>query len=274
METNKQPIVDITEIVDSGNDSTQKSTVQDISQDSAKYDKSHSDIDTSTVASTRDPELSNSKSESKKPKDTDFETKISIQKTNDGLSDVKLPTSFKIWLSGFFHIFFKLCNIVSYQVLGLFFSQMFVFITVTVFAVCDFWVVKNVTGRMLLGMRWWTTIDEDGLEKWFFESYNFDFQKEQEAQSNIFWPAQILCTLFWVVMLFLKIITFTLLWSCLATICLTQTGLNLYGYYKCSKDQKKKMANLMEKLDTAKKSASLRFGTEMLYNIKEGVFGK
>lgn len=96
---------------------------------------------------------------------------------------------------------------------------MFVFIVVTVFAVCDFWVVKNVSGRMLVGMRWWTTIDEEGLEKWFFESYDFDFQDAKETPTNLFWPSQILCTLFWVIILFLKIITFTLLWSCLAIIC-------------------------------------------------------
>jgi hypothetical protein len=31
----------------------------------------------------------------------------------------------------------------------------------------DFWTVKNVTGRLLVGMRWWSS---DGEEGWRFEN--------------------------------------------------------------------------------------------------------
>ena len=34
----------------------------------------------------------------------------------------------------------------------------------------DFWVVKNVTGRLLVGLRWWNYIDEDGKSQWMFEA--------------------------------------------------------------------------------------------------------
>ena len=34
----------------------------------------------------------------------------------------------------------------------------------------DFWTVKNVTGRILVGLRWWSTISEDGKEEWNFEA--------------------------------------------------------------------------------------------------------
>jgi hypothetical protein len=34
----------------------------------------------------------------------------------------------------------------------------------------DFWTVKNVSGRLLVGLRWWNEIKEDGESVWVFES--------------------------------------------------------------------------------------------------------
>jgi hypothetical protein len=34
----------------------------------------------------------------------------------------------------------------------------------------DFWTVKNVSGRRLVGLRWWSQMKEDGTEEWVFES--------------------------------------------------------------------------------------------------------
>eukprot|EP00536_Pseudo-nitzschia_multiseries_P018795 jgi/Psemu1/230302/e_gw1.3125.2.1 len=47
------------------------------------------------------------------------------------------------------------------------------FITVTVVCIlllaADFWVVKNITGRLLVGLRWWNKVDGDKTT-WIFES--------------------------------------------------------------------------------------------------------
>jgi hypothetical protein len=34
----------------------------------------------------------------------------------------------------------------------------------------DFWTVKNVTGRLLVGLRWWNYVDEEGKSIWVFEN--------------------------------------------------------------------------------------------------------
>ena len=34
----------------------------------------------------------------------------------------------------------------------------------------DFWTVKNITGRLLVGLRWWNKVNEDGTSEWVFES--------------------------------------------------------------------------------------------------------
>lgn len=34
----------------------------------------------------------------------------------------------------------------------------------------DFWTVRNVSGRVLVGLRFWNQVDEDGTSYWVFES--------------------------------------------------------------------------------------------------------
>lgn len=34
----------------------------------------------------------------------------------------------------------------------------------------DFWTVKNVTGRLMVGLRWWNYVDDNGQSHWVFES--------------------------------------------------------------------------------------------------------
>ena len=43
-------------------------------------------------------------------------------------------------------------------------SEILSFVIIIVFAAVDFWTVKNVTGRILVGLRWWSEIDENGNE--------------------------------------------------------------------------------------------------------------
>jgi hypothetical protein len=45
------------------------------------------------------------------------------------------------------------------------------FILVTLMSAFDFYMVKNISGRLLIGMRWWSEIDDNGKEKWNFESH-------------------------------------------------------------------------------------------------------
>jgi len=50
----------------------------------------------------------------------------------------------------------------------------------------DFWIVKNITGRLLVGLRWRSEIKEDGTEKWHFESYDQKI-KLNSFDKTIFW---------------------------------------------------------------------------------------
>ena len=47
-----------------------------------------------------------------------------------------------------------------------------IFIVVVILSAFDFWTVKNVSGRIIVGLRWWTEIKDDGKEVSIYESDN------------------------------------------------------------------------------------------------------
>lgn len=70
-----------------------------------------------------------------------------------------------------FHLLFRGLAIVVYLLCGIF-SESFIssFVFVVLLLSADFWAVKNITGRLLVGLRWWNYVDDDGVSHWVFES--------------------------------------------------------------------------------------------------------
>jgi hypothetical protein len=66
---------------------------------------------------------------------------------------------------------FRTLAIVTYLLCG-FLSSSYVLSTVCVVVLlsADFWTVRNVSGRVLVGLRFWNQVDEDGTSYWVFES--------------------------------------------------------------------------------------------------------
>ena len=142
------------------------------------------------------------------------------------------------------HLIFKALAISTYILGGWFFNSITIFIFVSIFGVLDFWVVKNITGRILAGLRWWRVIDEEGKEKWIFESHDEDL-KNNKIDGIFFWYGQIFATVFWILMTFVKILTLSPFWVILSSASLSLTGINLYAYYMCRKDYKNKLNNVL-----------------------------
>ena len=59
-------------------------------------------------------------------------------------------------------------------------SYVVTFVFVTILSALDFWTVKNVSGRLLVGLRWWNTIDDAGESKW----YTLDHRSNQDHRSQ------------------------------------------------------------------------------------------
>lgn len=70
-----------------------------------------------------------------------------------------------------FHLAFKGTAIFTYMFWGLF-SNSFIasFVTVVLLLCMDFWTVKNITGRLMVGLRWWNYVDDNGVSHWVYES--------------------------------------------------------------------------------------------------------
>lgn len=71
----------------------------------------------------------------------------------------------------FFHLFFRGSAVITYMLCG-WFSDSFItsFVFVILLLSADFWTVKNITGRLMVGLRWWNYVDDDGASHWVFES--------------------------------------------------------------------------------------------------------
>lgn len=147
-------------------------------------------------------------------------------------------------IAAFFHIVFKAVAIIVFllSVLGIVTSFIAMFITVTLMLAADFWVVKNVSGRLMVGLRWWNEIKEDGTNHWVFEC-SLDAERVHAFDASYFWITTYGNVVVWGVFTFFSITSFSKLPLCILALAL---GLaNAFGYTKCRKDAKKKISNFL-----------------------------
>ena len=118
-------------------------------------------------------------------------------------------------------------------------SYVLTFVVVTILSAMDFWTVKNVSGRLLVGLRWWNDVDEAGQNHWRFESFeargrphprpwlrfhaaslsvcvSLSWAQEQRfihpTDSNFFWGALFAAPILWGVLAFFALVTFKVMW--------------------------------------------------------------
>uniref|UniRef100_A0A8C5L9W4 Golgi apparatus membrane protein TVP23 homolog n=1 Tax=Jaculus jaculus TaxID=51337 RepID=A0A8C5L9W4_JACJA len=139
-------------------------------------------------------------------------------------------------LATFFHLFFRVSAIVVYVCCD-WFSRSFVgcFITVLLLLAFDFWSVKNVTGRLMVGLRWWNQIDEDGKSHWIFEARKVSESPTAatEAEARIFWLGLVVCPGIWTAFFFSTLFSLKLKWLALVIAGISLQAANLYGYILC-----------------------------------------
>ncbi|XP_053680410.1 uncharacterized Golgi apparatus membrane protein-like protein CG5021 [Anopheles nili] len=135
----------------------------------------------------------------------------------------------------FFHVFFRSFAIASYLFCG-WFSDSFItsFVFVVMFLSADFWAVKNITGRMLIGLRWWNYVDDKGVSHWIYESKGENYaDKINPHEARIFWTALVVCPVVWVFLFIVALFGLKFKWLLLVFIALVLNGANLFGYIKC-----------------------------------------
>jgi len=96
-------------------------------------------------------------------------------------------------------VFFKAVAILSYVFLNLFLDDfVIVFIVIVLALAFDFWFVKNVSGRLLVGLRWWNRVAEDGSSEWIFEASTT--KKPNRFDKMVFWGCLYLSPVVWAIL--------------------------------------------------------------------------
>lgn len=142
-----------------------------------------------------------------------------------------------------FHLLFKLLALASFLLLGLFVKSFIVQTVVTmVLLALDFWTVKNVSGRRLVGLRWWNDVQPDGSNALYFE--HRPATADEGASNNgsdeaVFWWTLYLTPVAWLALGIVCVLKFELTWLVLVAVALVLTGTQLVAYWKCSRAARK-----------------------------------
>mmetsp|Transcript_38399 Transcript_38399/g.43593 ORF Transcript_38399/g.43593 Transcript_38399/m.43593 type:complete len:277 (-) Transcript_38399:191-1021(-) len=150
-----------------------------------------------------------------------------------------------------FHLLFRTVALIMYileGLLGSIFSGMITLIVIILCAAADFWVIKNISGRKLVGLRWWSYINDDGQEVWIYES-NSRAEEVNSWDEKVFWITLWVYPIIWLVLAVSSILS---LQFGIATIVvnLVLTFANLWGFRKC--DNHKKMEKKLKRKMAAK----------------------
>ena len=169
-----------------------------------------------------------------------------------------------------FHLLFKGCAIFLYMFGGWFVNvdegANFIIFSVTIILclAADFWVVKNITGRLLVGLRWWNKVEEDSTT-WIFEAA--EDKKVNAFDRSVFWTVLYVTPLVWLGLLITGIAYFRITRLPILIMALALSSANVYGYYKCSNDQKAKFQRIMQ--NSAQQGAMTMMRSSML-NVLTG----
>jgi len=145
-----------------------------------------------------------------------------------------------------FHVLFKSLAMFLY-IFGSWFTSNFVivFVFCIILLAFDFWTVKNVSGRLLVGLRWWSYVKDDGSNEWVFESLE-DMTEISPFDSRVFWSALYVTPICWVLLFIIGALRLKFEYLPVVAAAIAMSGANVVGYYKCSNDASAKMQSLME----------------------------
>ncbi|KAF4324162.1 hypothetical protein BBO99_00001809 [Phytophthora kernoviae] len=157
----------------------------------------------------------------------------------------KVVTGAKHPVAAFFHLLFKGLALALYLFGSIFIDNfVFIFVVCILLLAFDFWTVKNVTGRLLVGLRWWNRINDDGTSEWVFESHE-DMTEIDPLDSRVFWTGLYGAPALWVLFLIVAVLKFNVEWALIVLVAVALSGANIIGYTRCKKDAKQKMQSLM-----------------------------
>ncbi|MCJ1436187.1 Golgi apparatus membrane protein tvp23 [Xylographa pallens] len=143
-------------------------------------------------------------------------------------------SSHPVTLLGF--LGFRISSLLVYLFGGLFVKDNFVliFILTILLLAADFYYLKNIAGRRLVGLRWWNEVDPaSGSSTWVFESAPPHAASANKTDSRFFWLALYVQPVLWAGLGVLYILSPK--WLSIVVIALILTITNTVAFSRCDK---------------------------------------
>ncbi|WIA08423.1 hypothetical protein OEZ86_011027 [Tetradesmus obliquus] len=158
-----------------------------------------------------------------------------------------------------FHFAFKVAAMVFYLLCETFNKNQFVlnFVVCIVLLAMDFWTVKNVTGRLLVGLRWWNEGNSETGNAWRFESLAEGQRVINPYESRWFWIVLVANPALWVLCSLSALLGLDWGYLLIPITGVVLGGSNLAGYFKCSKDAKKQLQSMTANMATSAMTSAM-----------------
>jgi len=139
--------------------------------------------------------------------------------------------------------FFRMAAIAVYILCG-WFTTNYVLSTVLVVVLLamDFWNCRNVSGRTLVGLRFWNQVDDDGESYWVFESRD-PSRPANPVDARMFWIALYVFPLLWAALLIVSLLKLGFAFIPIVCLALVFNMTNVIGFTYADRDAKQKWAN-------------------------------
>ncbi|KAE8350501.1 golgi apparatus membrane protein tvp23 [Aspergillus coremiiformis] len=139
-----------------------------------------------------------------------------------------------------------------------------VFIITLLLLAADFYYLKNIAGRRLVGLRWWNEVNTaTGDSHWVFESSDPTTRSVTATDKRFFWLSLYVAPALWVGLAILAIIRLSsVIWLSLVAIALVLTITNTLAFSRC------------DRFSQASTFANRAFSGGIVNNIAGGLLGR
>ncbi|KAJ8596550.1 Golgi apparatus membrane protein TVP23 [Rhizopogon salebrosus TDB-379] len=168
--------------------------------------------------------------------------------------------------------FFRISAIAVYILCGLL-TDNYVLSTVVVVVLLamDFWNCRNVSGRTLVGLRFWNQVDDDGESYWVFESRD-PSRPANPVDAKMFWIALYVFPVLWLLLFVVSILRFNLSFVPIVALALVFNITNAVGFTYADRDAKQRWANSLASSGWNMGMGSI--GGQILGGAMKNSFGK
>ncbi|QPG76012.1 hypothetical protein FOA43_003398 [Brettanomyces nanus] len=134
-----------------------------------------------------------------------------------------------------FYLILRVFPVVIY-LCGLWFTSNYIlfFIVVILLLAADFWNLKNISGRLLVGLRWWNETNDVGQSVLVFETADPN-RHINPIDSKVFWMLLYLCPVIWMTLGFMALVKLEFVSLILVGIAIALSATNTMAYTKCDK---------------------------------------